>query len=82
MAIDGGLFVARTDDGGQSWRQLREGLPQECAHDIVYRHALDNQDGLVAFGSTTGNLYVSEDRGESWATVGNNLPPIYAVRFG
>lgn len=82
MALDGGLFVARTDDGGASWRQLRKGLPQECAHDIVYRHALDNREDSVAFGSTTGNLYVSDDRGETWATVSNNLPPIYAVRFG
>jgi photosystem II stability/assembly factor-like uncharacterized protein len=40
MALGGGLFVARTDDGGQSWRQLREGLPQNNAHDVVYRHAL------------------------------------------
>ncbi|GFE89937.1 sialidase family protein [Steroidobacter agaridevorans] len=82
MTIDGGLFVARTDDGGASWRQLRNGLPQEAAYDVVYRHALDNREDAVAFGSTTGNLYLSEDRGESWAVVSHNLPPIYAVRFG
>ncbi len=29
-----------------------------------------------------GNLYVSDDRGDSWQTVANNLPPIYSVRFG
>ena len=78
--IDGGLFVARTDDGGETWTVLRRGLPQESAYDVVYRHALANKDGVVAFGSTTGNLYVSEDGGESWATVANNLPPIYSVR--
>lgn len=82
MAINGGLFVARTDDGGASWQQQRTGLPQEGAYDIVYRHALDNRDDAVAFGSTTGNLYLSEDRGESWAAVSNNLPPIYSVKFG
>lgn len=81
MAIDGGLFVARTDDGGQTWRALRRGLPQECAYDVVYRHALANKEGSVAFGSTTGNLYVSDDGGEGWAAVGHNLPPIYSVRF-
>lgn len=81
MAIDGGLFVARTDDGGQTWKELRRGLPQEHAYDVVYRHALANKDGVVAFGSTTGNLYVSDDGGESWATVANNLPPIHSVRF-
>lgn len=82
MAIDGGLFVARTEDGGQTWTQLREGLPQESAWDLVLRHALHAQDGVVAFGSTTGNLYVSEDRGDTWQTVSNNLPPIYSVRMG
>jgi photosystem II stability/assembly factor-like uncharacterized protein len=81
MAIDGGLFVARTEDGGKSWEQLREGLPQECAYDVVYRHALDARGSTLAFGSTTGNLYVSEDRGESWQTVANNLPPVYSVRM-
>jgi len=81
MAIDGGLFVARTQDGGASWEDLREGLPQQDAYDVVLRHALDNSGDRLAFGSTTGNLYVSEDRGESWHTVANNLPPVYSVRF-
>jgi hypothetical protein len=81
MAIDGALFVARTHDGGESWRQLREGLPQESAYDVVLRHALGNKGDLLAFGSTTGNLYVSENRGDSWRCAGNNLPPIYSVRF-
>ena len=81
MAIGEALFVARTDDGGASWKKLRTGLPQEHAFDVVLRHALTAKDGAVAFGSTTGNLYVSEDRGETWQTVANNLPPIYSVRF-
>jgi photosystem II stability/assembly factor-like uncharacterized protein len=80
--IDGRLFVARTRDGGESWEQLRKGLPQENAYDVVYRHALDNSGDRLAFGSTTGNLYVSENRGESWSVIANNLPPIYSVRFG
>lgn len=81
MAIDGGLFVARTEDGGESWQQLREGLPQENAYDVVYRHALANRGDTLSFGSTTGNLYVSDNRGDSWQTIANNLPPIYSVRF-
>ena len=81
-AIDGGLFVARTVDGGESWEILRDGLPQKHAYDVILRHALANSGDLLAFGTTTGNLYISEDRGDSWATVANNLPPIYSVRFG
>jgi photosystem II stability/assembly factor-like uncharacterized protein len=79
--IDGGLFVARTQDGGASWEALREGLPQENAYDVVYRHALSRSGDRLAFGSTTGNLYVSDNRGDSWWTVANNLPPIYSLRF-
>jgi photosystem II stability/assembly factor-like uncharacterized protein len=81
-AIGGGLFVARTEDGGATWTQLRKGLPQEHAYDVIYRHALDQRGGRLAFGTTSGNLYVSEDRGDTWQTVANNLPPIYSVRFG
>ncbi len=82
MTLDGGLFVARTTDGGQSWQALREGLPQVNAYDIVYRHALDANENRVCFGSTTGNVYVSEDRGDSWQCLGHHFPPVYSVRFG
>ncbi len=82
MAIDGGLFVARTTDGGQSWQTFRKGLPQDNAYDIVLRHGLDVAGDCLCFGSTTGNLYLSEDRGETWQCLGNNFPPIYSVRFG
>jgi len=49
---------------------------------VIYRHALANSGDCLAFGSTTGNLYLSEDRGDSWTSVATNLPPIYSVRFG
>lgn len=82
MSIDGGLFVARTRDGGQTWQTLRKGLPQQHAYDIVYRHALDATGDYVCFGSTTGNVYLSEDRGDSWQSLGHHFPPVYSVRFG
>ena len=43
--------------------------------------SLDADGDRVCFGSTTGNVYVSEDRGESWRCIGNNLPPVHSVRF-
>lgn len=81
MAVGGGIFVARTDDGGETWKTFTEGLPQEHAYDVVYRHALDARADRVCFGTTTGNVYISEDRGESWRVVGHNLPPVHSVRF-
>lgn len=82
MAIGGGLFVARTTDGGESWQPFRNGLPQDNAYDIVLRHALDAADDCLCFGTTTGNVYLSEDRGETWHCLGNHFPPVYSVRFG
>lgn len=81
MAVGGALFVGRTQDGGQSWEELRNGLPQQQCYDTVWRHALDRKGDYLAFGSTTGNLFVSEDRGNTWVTLGNYLPPILSVRF-
>ena len=84
IALDGRVMVARTRDGGQTFEQLRTGLPQEHAYDLTFRHALDvDRTGTwLAFGTTTGSLWVSEDQGDSWQTVSEHLPPVYAVRFG
>ena len=81
---DGRLVVTRTCDGGKSFEVLSRGLPQRHAYDVVYRHALalDATGERLAFGSTTGGLWVSEDQGDSWTEVTHTLPPIYAVRFG
>jgi hypothetical protein len=75
------VCVCRTEDGGKTWTELRNGLPQGEAYDLVYRHALDISGDRLAFGTTTGNLYLSDDRGDSWECVTHNLPPIYSVRF-
>jgi hypothetical protein len=80
---EGKLVVSRTRDGGKSFDILSNGLPQEHAYDIVYRHALalDATGERLAFGSTTGGLWVSESQGDSWGNLTHTLPPIYAVRF-
>jgi photosystem II stability/assembly factor-like uncharacterized protein len=81
IAVEGALCVCRTDDGGASWKTFRAGLPQRTTYDVVFRHALDLDGDRLVFGTTTGNVYYSADRGESWATLGNNFPPVYSVRF-
>jgi len=84
VPVDAKLVVARTRDGGRSFSVLGKGLPQENAYDLVYRHSLDvDASGeRLAFGSTTGGLWLSEDQGDSWRCLAQHLPPIHCVRFG
>lgn len=83
VPVAGKLAVTRTRDGGQTFEVLRNGLPQEQSYDLVYRHSLDvDAEGrCLAIGSTTGNLWVSENQGDSWQCISTYLPPIYCVRF-
>lgn len=83
IPVNGAVVVNRTRDGGKSFETLREGLPQEDAYDLIYRHAfaIDGTGARLAFGSTTGGLWVTENGGDSWSLVSAHLPPIYAVRF-
>jgi hypothetical protein len=83
VPVDAKVVVARTRDAGKSFTVLRDGLPQSHAYDLTFRHALDvAADGeRLAFGSTTGSLWTTENGGEQWTQVTAHLPPIYAVRF-
>jgi hypothetical protein len=83
IPVDGQLVVARTRDGGASFEVLRQGLPQRHAYDLIWRHALDvDASGeVLAFGSTSGGLWISEDGGERWSMHEARLPPVAALRF-
>ncbi len=76
------LVVNRTDDGGASFTALADGLPAR-SYDLVYRHALavDASGETLAMGSTTGNLWLSQDGGEHWRCLATTLPPIAQVAF-
>jgi hypothetical protein len=84
VPVDGALVVNRTRDGGRSFETLRNGLPQKDCYDLIYRHCLAVADDgcTLVMGSTTGNVWISEDAGDRWQAVSMNLPPVYAVRFG
>jgi len=84
VPIDAALAVNRTRDGGATFDTLRQGLPQTGCYDLIYRHglAVDSSGESLLMGSSTGNLWASDDGGDSWVAVSANLPPIYALRFG
>lgn len=81
IAVQRALVVCRTEDGGKTWQELRTGLPQENCYDLVYRHALDIAGQRLAFGTTTGHVFISDNRGDSWECIAHYLPPVLSVRF-
>ena len=82
-APNAAMCVARTDDAGQSWQVFRNGLPQQHAYDLIYRHGLAvSADGQqLAMASTTGNLWTSSDAGGSWQHVSAHLPPVNCLAW-
>lgn len=81
VAVDQALAVCRTDDGGKTWKEQRNGLPQENCFDIVYRHCLAIDDDSLVFGTTTGNVYYSNNLGENWQLLSSDLPMVYSVEL-
>lgn len=75
--------VYRTQNAGAEWEALTRGLPVGANVRLgVLRHALctDELDPCgVYVGTNTGQLFASNDRGESWQLIADYLPSIYSV---
>lgn len=79
---DAKAAVWRTRDGGNTWEDLREGLPQTNAFFGVLRQAMATdrlERAGVYFGTNTGTLYASADEGDSWTCVAQHLPTIHSI---
>lgn len=59
---------------------LKEGpVPGATVADVI--QALDARHPGLAFGTTTGTLFLSDDRGDHWTCLTPYLAPVYSVRF-
>lgn len=75
--------VWRSENGGDSWRRLANGLPKKESFFTVLRDAMDIDDlksPALYFGTTTGQLWLGRDGGEEWSCLFNSLPPINCVK--
>lgn len=74
--------VWRSRDGGDTWQDCREGLPQAHCFFTVLRQAMavdrDEQPG-VYFGTNTGSIFASLDEGDSWSEIARHLPTVLCV---
>ena len=78
----GKLRVFRSRDGGNSWVTLGNGLPAGDFYGGIYREgmAADALDPAgVYFGSNTGKVFHSDDEGESWRLLADDLPPVFSI---
>ncbi len=82
FAPGGRPAVWRTRDGGESWQDLRTGLPQAHCYFTVLRQAMavdDSDPAGVYFGTNSGTLYASRDEGDDWFEIARDLPLINSV---
>jgi len=67
----GGIF--RSTDGGNTWKKLKEGLPEEATGRIGLGAAPSNPHHIYALvENKKGVLYDSMDLGDHWKMVSNN----------
>jgi photosystem II stability/assembly factor-like uncharacterized protein len=79
---DGKACVWRTEDGGSSWQRRDKGLPQKDAYLGVLREGMawDTYDTPgYYFGTSTGQVYASNDDAQSWSEIAGYLPAISSV---
>jgi len=74
--------VYETRDAGRSWKRRDEGFPREHGYLTVLRQAmaLDAHDPLGLYlGTTTGQIWASNDEGLKWTRIADNLPHVFSV---
>ncbi len=78
---DGRFSVWASDNEGDEWFPLNAGIPEVSYYDVL-REGMkaDDQDPCgVYFGTTTGQLYMSRNGGDTWSCISDGLPPIFSV---
>ncbi len=66
-------YVYRTDDFGETWVSLSDGLPGDEPVNVIRE---DQKNPNLLFAGTERSVYTSIDGGLTWTRIKNNLPPV------
>ena len=71
--------ILRSDDRGETWRQLEGGIPTANPY-MVSGIAIDPLDANQVFVTyTNGSVYVSSDAGETWNLLVETRDRLYGI---
>ena len=70
---DYAAYAYVSEDYGQSWRAIANGLPDGWSVNVIVEH--HRAPNLLFIGNEVG-VFVSVDRGENWVQLKNNLPTV------
>jgi photosystem II stability/assembly factor-like uncharacterized protein len=71
---DYGVYIFATTDYGETWKSIRNGIPDSAGSVHVVREHPRNANLL--FAGTEFGLWVSWDRGANWTALKNNFPTV------
>ncbi|MBV8083270.1 MAG: hypothetical protein JO247_00500 [Chloroflexi bacterium] len=72
--------VLRTDDFGETWKRLKNGLADDNPYMISGLDVSPEDPDVVFATFTDGTVYVSQDGGDSWRQIISGLDRVFGVR--
>jgi hypothetical protein len=73
-ADDYSIYIFVTTDYGETWKSLRDGIPDAAGSVHVIREHPAN--ATLLFAGMEFGLWISQDRGATWSQLKNNFPTV------
>jgi photosystem II stability/assembly factor-like uncharacterized protein len=74
---DADAAIVRSRDAGRSWEILQNGLPQHMrAHVPAMAIQVWNGTSALFAATTDGEIFFSDNEGDSWSKIIDNIPPV------